>query len=197
MQTPKPPRWSDEKAVAEFVAEVIDDREAEAEYQAEMDGAYYQDHIPAFTVAELAGSADNRAAEEKYVVTVALDGNLEPLIEFLCNPYNVSFRLSLAPSTRHLIVEFLTGARSLHTGKPKGQPGRPKMSEEKRRASNPIHDAAGEFPLIKKILKQYYPTQSAGHINDRAEAIAQKRANIATSVKNYRRRSGKHPHKLR
>lgn len=56
--------------------------------------------------------------------------------------------------------------------------GRPKMSEQERRAKYPVHDAAEIVPDIKAVLKNQYPDQNAKDINDRACKIAAETVNL-------------------
>jgi hypothetical protein len=53
-----------------------------------------------------------------------------------------------------------------------GKRGRPKISEELRRAKNPIHDAADQFYMIREVLKDFYPHESRATIHERALTFA-------------------------
>ena len=53
-----------------------------------------------------------------------------------------------------------------------GRRGRPKISEELRRAKNPIHDAADQFYMIHEVLKEFYPHESRAVRRERALTFA-------------------------
>jgi hypothetical protein len=97
---------------------------------------------------------------------------------------------------RRLAIELITGERNPRTGRRKGERGRPKMSRNERRAKNPAHDAAGEFPMIREILRRHYSKQPSKQISDRAEELAKLRAKTTTSVHNLRMRARKTGHKI-
>jgi hypothetical protein len=59
-----------------------------------------------------------------------------------------------------------------------GRRGRPKMSEELRRAKNPIHSAAEEFYMICRVLRQFYPSKSRSTIRNRAITLAEERNSV-------------------
>jgi hypothetical protein len=61
-------------------------------------------------------------------------------------------------------------------GKLKVKPGAAKQAIARRRATNPVHNAADEVPAIQTILRQHYPKQRG--IRDRAIDIAAARAEI-------------------
>jgi hypothetical protein len=61
-------------------------------------------------------------------------------------------------------------------GKLKAGPGAAKQAIARRRAANPVHNAADEVPAIQTILRQHYPKQRG--IRDRAIDIAAARAEI-------------------
>lgn len=134
------PRWSDEKAVLEYVSN------------------------------QIAGWPLIRAysAGEEKAVEAALRGEPEQLAALIRQPDQ-----QLAPSTLALVAEFLTGERNLTTGRLKGEPGRPRMSEERLRASKAVHEAAEQFFIIREVLKRDYPGQSKADIRDRAMLLVE------------------------
>ena len=208
------PRWSDEKAVAKKVADEIEDGRSEIEF---LWANYPNGNFPngKFPLPKhlwpLNGLIQDEWArgwpidDEEGAVAAALRGDTEPLAELLRPRVNPpEFELpdevnpaikTLSPATWSIIADLVTGKLNPRTGRGKGQPGRPRMSREERRARNPIHDAADEFLVIKSILRHHYPRQSVAQINLRAEKIAQDRARIATSVLNLRGRTRKTGHR--
>jgi hypothetical protein len=187
------PRWSDESAVARLVDEEIERAELEEER------LFYTHYAP-----QLPGVPESRinASIERNAVAAAFRGDIAELAGLLDpeHPYNkhrkVPIRSRLSPETWQIIIQFLTGARSLRSGRLKGERGRPKLSADERRAMNPVHDAADEFYAIKNILKRLYPKQPSDQIEYRAERIAQDRANITTSIRNLLRRPRKGRHRV-
>jgi hypothetical protein len=189
----KPPRWDDEEGVAAFVATVLEGVEGGFIGSFSISISKYLDTLRR----ELQNDRykDWPKQREKAAVEEAKRGDLERLVEML-RPLEsgaVSPEIkSIAPETWTLVVEFLTGERSLNSGRLKGEPGRPKMSKAERRARNPVHIAAVEFPAIKDILKWKYPKQTRAAIHERAAEIAAKRNGIkAETLKTHcaRRRS--------
>jgi len=190
---PKPPRWLDEDAVFEWVEQEID----QAEYDSVMEDAqreYPEDYFP-FRINTPQEIAINKAVHEATTRrSIVREGqwvrartvNLEPLVQFVLNS-------NLPPAIGKLVIEFLRGQRNLKTG---NKPGRRKMTDDERRAINPIHDAADDVPFIKAILKNDWPNQTPEDIRDRALAITAKRhrvkeetlARYLNSSKRHRRR---------
>jgi hypothetical protein len=203
------PRWSDEKAVAKKVADEIEEGRSEIEF---LWANYPNGKFPLpkhlWALNELIQDEWARGwpiDDEEGAVAAALRGDTEPLAELLRPRVNPpEFKIpdavnsaikTLSPATWSIIADLLTGKLNPRTGRGKGQPGRPRMSREERRARNPVHDAADEFLVIKSILRHQYPRQSVAQINLRAEKIAQDRARIATSVLNLRGRTRKTRHR--
>jgi hypothetical protein len=206
----RPPRWSDKKAVAKRVADEIEEGRLEIErlWTIYPDGRF---SLPVHlkTLEELIQAEWARGwpiDDEKGAVEAAHRGDIEPLANLLrplvsppefeipdaVNP-NIKY---LSPATWSIIADFLTGALNPRTGRVRGRPGRPKLSEEERRAKNRVHDAADEFAVIRDILRYVYPERSSAEINLRAEEIAQDRARIKTSVHNLRKRRRKTGHRV-
>jgi hypothetical protein len=170
----KLPKWTDYDGVSgayEGVARLVDDVFADWERPAADDDA---GHIyPDFPERQ----KQFREVLARYVPDreqVAIDAakaerpnakkNYEPLARLLLEGWHLS-REAL-----DLIVGRLTPAKR----------GRPKESEDKRRARTPSHDAADEMEIIKVVLKRFYPDQK--NIRDRAISIAAIRAGIDEDV---------------
>ena len=203
------PRWSDEKAVAKMVADEIEEGRLEIERLGTIypSGMYpLPKHLRALQgLIEAGWSRGGPIDDEEGAVAAALRGDTKPLAELLRprvsppefelpDEVNPAIK-TLSPATWSIIADLVTGKLNPRTGRGKGQPGRPRMSREERRARNPVHDAADEFLVIKSILRHHYPRQSVAQINLRAEKIAQDRARIATSVLNLRGRTRKTRHR--
>ena len=71
-----------------------------------------------------------------------------------------------------LVIEFVRGKRNPKTGKRKGERGPRTKTSAERRATTPTHDAADFVPVIQTYLREAYPKQDRGEINDRALEIA-------------------------
>ncbi len=70
----------------------------------------------------------------------------------------------------------LIAARLMGKFKANKRIGAAKQSAARRRAANPVHNAADEVPVIEAILRQHYPKQRG--IRDRAVDLAAARAGI-------------------
>ena len=220
------PRWSDENAVADFVAAEMEELRSEVERL----NAIHPGPLPPLSkdleeVAGLMCAEANRGwpvKGEKEAVAAAMRGDVEPLADLLRpdattldmlrsnhaagttlppSELRTFARLlrvrTLRMSTWILIAQFLTGERSLRTGRLRGEPGRPTMSSEKRRAESPVHNAAEEVDAIQAILRQSYPDQHSSQIRDRARAIAAQRNGVeAITLAKYFRRPKKDRRRL-
>jgi hypothetical protein len=142
---------------------------------------------------------------EKDACEAALRGDMVPLANLLypAHPLNSGLfggpiRATLTPATWGLVVQFLTGQRNLKTGRLRGKPGAPKMSEQKRRANSPTHDAAELVPVIEAILRWLYPEQTQRAIKDRALEVTAKLRTISNpeTVRRHLTRSKKDRHKI-
>jgi hypothetical protein len=186
------PRWSDENAVAKLITEEIARAELEEFY-----------HFEAFKVPDITlpkgwrdaptrpSVAYDIGTSEQEAVEAALRGDIELLAdllrpfsgELLGLPDEVNPAIKrLSPKAWSIIVQFLTGERNLRTGRLRGEPGRPRMSPEKRRAESPVHDAATEVDAIHDILRRSYPDQRSSQIRDRAMEIAAQRNDVEAST---------------
>jgi hypothetical protein len=105
--------------------------------------------------------------KEQLAIEAALRGKPQKLADLIRQPDT-----QLAPSTRALVAEFLSGERNLHTGRAKGEAGRPRWSEKQRRAFSPTHRATEIFLLLRDMLPMIYPKRSKAHIHDRAMLLA-------------------------
>jgi hypothetical protein len=106
------------------------------------------------------------------------------------------------PEVARLAAQFIRGERDPRTGKQqrplerdpwtgklRRRRGPSKIRARERRQRNPVHDAADEFEVVRDMLRELYPEQSATQINDRAEQIAKDRTGTTVSVSNYRNRA--------
>jgi hypothetical protein len=118
--------------------------------------------------------------EEKAAVEAALHGKPKQLANLIRRPNS-----QLAPSTWALVAEFVEGGRSPHTGRRKGEAGRPPMSKEQLRERT--HKAAEIFKVLRDTLPLIYPKQSKVDIRDRAMSLAGKLSGgVETdTLKNY------------
>jgi hypothetical protein len=204
------PKWSDKKAVAKRVADEIEEGRLEIErlWTIYPHGRF---SLPRQLLAleelmEAEGARGWPIGDEKGAVEAARRGDMEPLANLLRPlvsppefeiPDEVNPKIKyLSPATWSIIADFLTGALNPRTGRVKGRPGRPKLSEEERRAKNRVHDAADEFAVIRDMLRYLYPERCSAEINLSAEYIAQDRARIKTSVLNLRKRRRKTGHRV-
>jgi hypothetical protein len=115
--------------------------------------------------------------EERDAVEAAKRGELVALVGLVRGPY----RDQLQPETVELMIEFMTGVRNPQTGRRKGERkvGRGRMTEEEREARNPLYNAAAEFRVIKRLLREhYYPSEPYSEIRKRALELAAERANV-------------------
>jgi hypothetical protein len=115
--------------------------------------------------------------EERNAVEAAKRGELVALVDLVRGPY----RGQLQPETVELLIEFTTGKRNPQTGRRKGERkvGRGKMTEEETEARNPLYNAAAEFGVIKRLLRErYYPLEPYSEIRERALKLAAERASV-------------------
>ena len=171
----KIPQWDDEAAGLKRVNQEIEGYVKDEEYE-------FMVHrlplLPDLTLAEVYAMAIQAAVE-----TAERGGGVADLAALLRSdyplnkgPYNI--RGALTPAILDLMSDFLTGARNPRTGKPKGQRGAPKKSEEERREQNPVHDAADEFPIIRSFVKRLWPEQKEADVRERASTFAAARNGV-------------------
>jgi hypothetical protein len=135
---------------------------------------------------------------EEAAVAAALRGDLSLLVNMLAphpggpeDMVNPAIQY-VSPATWAIVCEFLTGERNLKTGRMRGEPGKPKMSGDQRRADNPVHRAADEVPIVAAVLKEAYPDKPERMIAMRAAEVAAARngARVETLLKHLRRPPG-------
>jgi hypothetical protein len=148
----KPPNWNDDAALTALVGQHLSPRHAEVLFP---ETITVQTGVP--------WKSWDAKAMERESVDAARQGDFRMLGWMLYNAM---------PLKRETMA--LAGARLM--GKLKGKTGAAKQTIERRRAANPVHDAADEVPKIKVILKQLYPGQRNFH--NRAIDIAAARAGI-------------------
>jgi hypothetical protein len=155
----KPPPWKNDEAVAKFVAEIIENENAEAE----MLGAYedaMRDHPP-LRASEILESMEAEAIE------AAERGNFKPLGDMIENPMFKRTNWALGSKAMSLIASKLCGTFKVT------KLGRPPRTTWQRDRDWKI-DAAAEVKQIARILKTHYPKEKAH--TARAIGIATDRA---------------------
>jgi hypothetical protein len=218
------PRWIDEAAVADLVAAEMEELRSEVERLAwttntGLPGPDAGDDLRAIYDLMTAESFRGWPVKgEKDAVEAALRGDVELLADLLRpdativdilknNVKTPSEELrtlaqslsvkTLRPSTWAIIVQFLTGERNRRTGRLRGEPGRPTMSLEERRAESPVHDAAEEVDAIRAILRRLYRDQDSSQIRNRAMEIAAQRNRVELDTPvNYLKRPRKDRRRL-
>lgn len=202
------PRWQNEEAVAALVNELRDAELEEERWfymhqQFQLPDVKLPDAaIPRVRAmrAKHAQAARERppppTAEERAAMEAAQRGEPEQLARIVeTGPCH--------PEVARLAAQFIRGERDPRTGKQqrplderdprtgklRRRRGPSKITARERRQRNPVHDAADEFEVVRDMLRELYPEQSARDINDRAEQIAKKRTGTRVSVMNYRRRA--------
>jgi hypothetical protein len=190
-EIPPPPPWSEEVEVAAWAYRMLRAHDNEAEYE---HARYYSGRhdIAGIPVSSIYGGVEREAVKRAEV------GDFKPLAGLLHpdHPMNrhpigkKTLRESLTPETWSLITLKLVDLVD------KGR-GRPPETEEKRRATNPIHNAADEVQAIEDILRANYPEQSAEQIRTAAcNAVAQQTGIKANSLDNYLSRPPDDPRRL-
>jgi hypothetical protein len=200
----KPP-WLNAEAVAALVNELRDaEREEERWFYVHQQFQLPDLILPAATMARVRATQAQAArerpspptAEEGAAMEAAQRGDPEQLARIVETGH-------CHPEVARLAAQFIRGERDPRTGKQqrpldqrdprtgklRRRRGPSKMTARKRRQRNPVHDAADEFEVVRDMLRELYPEQSARDINDCAEQIAKKRTGTRVSVMNYRRRA--------
>lgn len=144
------PQWRDQDAVANWAYVELEEAWSEAERQHCM---LRWDRHPGLTVPR-----PQPRQVERRAVAEARHGNFEPLADLI---RSAPARDVVQPSTWELIVDILAGNF-------KASPGRRKMTENERRATTPVHDAADDVATIRAILRKGYPKQSQAEVRDLA-----------------------------
>jgi hypothetical protein len=167
------PKWQDAAGVAAFVDEYIAKLDAAegsfAEFVVSVREPPRPGQDPEDEVIWFIGT-------EKAAVEAAKRGDLVALVNLLRGPH----RDWLQPETVELVIEFMTGERNPRTGRRKGerQVGASKMTTEEKAAKNPLLNAAAEFNVIKRLLREHYPSEPYSEIRKRALKLAAERASI-------------------
>jgi hypothetical protein len=192
------PRWENKKAVFELIKERL--REQKDEYVAAIFGG------PPHRLTEAQLRVINpppgwdRKWDEQTAVEAAKRGDLKPLVIHLLMPepdpefdadgkviratYEVNDKIAhLKPETWFLICEFLLGARSLKSGRRRGEynpktgkvsmRGAPKMSAEEKRKRWPGIGAADLRKAVQEILRSEFPKRGAMEIRHRAREFSE------------------------
>jgi hypothetical protein len=182
------PPWRDEDGVAKLAIAELEDAALADECQFAM---LPWDTHPSMPISEFFDGVEREA------VAAFKRGNVKPLAALLrpdhpMNKYPIKGRTlisTLAPSTWQLISDLLAGRR-------KGKRGRPRKTEEERRAINPVHDATDAVVVIEQILRKHYPEQDKQQIRDRALQIVEHRSGISQNTLAARLKRSKHDHRL-
>jgi hypothetical protein len=159
-----------EAAAVARLAPLVDEelyRAADTE-QYEFDMLPWDTH-PGIPASEMFDDVERHALEE-----ATIHKNFAPLASLLRPEHPMSkhppvgggtaLRSRLSDETWTLVADRLSGTY-------KHKSGAPKMSAEKRRAANPIHDAHDMMLRIKDVLRARFPAESESNIRDRAVSI--------------------------
>ena len=214
--TRRVPRWSDRAAVAQFVADEMEDLRLEVDRiswtytgPGELPDDTPDDVVAMACLVRLENRRYWSSIEgEEAAVAAALRGDLSLLVRMLApHPYppganprehvNANIKY-LSHATWAIVCQLLSGERNLKTGRMKGESGRPKMSGDQRRAINPVHRAADEVPVVAAVLKEAYPDKPEPVIAKRAAEVAAalNGARVETLVKHLSR-SQRDPRRVR
>lgn len=177
------PPWADEKACLEFVRaelqELAEDEEREFHLLA-------WDTFPSIPAAELVQRIEQRAVDKaKKGQTKDLASLVDPT-----NPFNRNtlggklIRDRLSPATWRLVTEHLEGKKH-------GKQSRPPMTDEERRAKNPIHDAADLVDTIESVFRRFYEDVRASKRKARAIDFAANIAGVERDKLHHHTRRGK------
>ena len=176
----KIPAWIDEPGVRKLVDDVMDRDENEEWmlYTEQMD-TLLEETESGLDLGPPLPSADHLQRE---AMAAARAGNLTELADLILIP---SWRARLPAEAWELIHSGLVGYRYVDDEwvapwPPRRGRGRPPISDEERYRSNPVHAAAEQVPVIKSILRDYYPDQTTTQIRDRALTFAAARAGMKT-----------------
>jgi hypothetical protein len=182
------PKWSDEKAVFDFIE------------QKHIEDILHLANQNPFNI-ELSEWLSNYYFEmERDAVHAVENGNIAPLAGLLHPEHpdnlhggNRPVRSMLSESTWVLIYELLIGAR-------KRKRGAAKQTLAQRKRANPIHNAAEvTFPSVRAWLKTLYPERKPKEISDRALEITVKLEDLKSveALINYLARSRKDRRRVR
>ena len=161
----KTPPWADDDAVYKLVQAKLEENALEEERQFYL-GRW--DTYPDRPADEVTGEIEQQALD------AWRRGNPNPLTDLLRPEHPLNrhgwfgrpFRDQLSSEAWSIICDRLLG-------KPLKR-GRPKSTDDERRALNPVHDAADMVPAIERILWHHYPKQLTPHVKDYARAFAER-----------------------
>lgn len=156
--------WADSDAIYKLVQAELEENALEEERQFYLER---WDTYPGRPAGEVTGEIEKQALDEWR------RGNPTPLTDLLrpehpLNRYGWFGR----PIRDQLSSEAWSIICNRLLGKPLKR-GRPKSTDEERRALNPVHDAADMVPAIEHILLQRYPEEVA-LVKDLARAFAER-----------------------
>jgi hypothetical protein len=179
-------RWSDEEEVFHYVERELESERLEREREFML---LRWDTFPGIPAEEIVRGMEREAIE------AARHRNKKPLQQLVSpdHPFNRS------PIGGKPIRDQLSDEAWRLLSAPRGS-GRPRMTPDQRRASNPVHDAAALVPVISDILRSAFPDQRNFH--DRACAYAERllgvksRSDEGSNVRSYMHVSRKHRRKL-
>jgi hypothetical protein len=184
---PPVPRWDDETAVTDYVRRLIDQSR----------GSKYNNSRNRLFGRLLFNSLTRRVdlpriieIESERAIAAAKQGNYLPLARLLESKHPLNdahYRMELR---RALPVKAYDLIGSILSGQLKRPTHRPKLTDEERRASTPVHNAADDFRVAKAVLPRLYPEQSPGQIHDRAVSVAAKMHKVGIeTLRGYLKRS--------
>ena len=150
----KLPKWGDDAALAAWAGERIPERHAEVLFPERIT---VQSGVP--------WQSWDAKAMEREAFEAAQQGDFRML------GWMLDQRIPLKRESMVLIA-----ARLMGKFKSKKGVGAAKQAIARRRAANPVYNAADEVPAIQAILRQHYPKQRG--IRDRAIDLAAARAKI-------------------
>ncbi len=177
------PEWKDVEGLSRVVAATFLETALEDARQLYEDTALHPDPDP--------------TAEEVWswfeidAIRAAERGDYRPMAEILLaftspldrelagNPFIAMLRAHGGKLGRD--AEILVASRILG-GRAHNKRGRPKMTDEQRRARTPTHDAADEVPGIEAILTARFPSKTPAEIRNMAIDLAARRARISTEA---------------
>ena len=174
----KIPPWTDEPGVRKLVDDEMDRYENE-EWMLDTER---MDTLLEETEIDLGPLLPSIYDSQREAMAAARAGNLTVLADLILIP---SWRARLPAEAWELIHSGLVGYRYVDDEwvapwPPRRGRGRPPISDEERYRSNPVHAAAEQVPVIKSILRDYYPDQTTPQIRDRALTFAAARAGMKT-----------------
>ena len=211
----KPPRWSDKADVIKWGVDRFNEIWGETEYIWAVSTFVTPAPVPKIPSAAhpmmlglIVAEENRKVLREKKVLPeteegvreAALSGWTEPLallIQQHVDPVEGFAKVDrISPEIWRLVMEYVRGERNPKTGKRKGDRGPRKKTSAERRATTPTHDAADFVPVIQTYLREAYPKQDRGEINDRALKIAARiKGARADTVADHQKRGRRDRHR--